>query len=1235
MRRRSSEAGTGRPHAESPEKRAAGDMATPPTTRALLSCGHLHPLDANDPASQLSLVCGSWRVGARVLFGHDDDGARAVRGGVEFTCRRARPGEPGRWVRRATCGEFAGKRAVAGDGSSRAGNKAATHEHDFLSLYTAASAAKDSPLQLHDSKSPPPSKGSFFLTTHDFLNPLEKPPAGAPPEPPSPSPFPAVSGVDDSGHHHHQLVVANSSQRALPLPGGVGTFTICPAPVSVARPSSAAVVKAEPPAFVLWGQPAAALHPGARGHQQQWALPFAGVGQARQPPPPQPQQAPPDRKGRGVGGGLMESGSRSSGGAGFDDDDGLAARREVSSSLKVFRVGLAELTVRKRTRSVEGMSSHAPLAPGAGAPQWQPAQVHQLHAHLLVSGRLRGSPAIAALALLRAACGVRVSPCLRPLARHLLDGIPHPIPQVLHAAARLAFRLRLPSLALGHYLALRARHPAFLPPAPAIADVLKSSPGRAAHAHALRVAAHAVDARFLDNTLIAMYFACGDAWSARQVFQGMCDRDVVSWTSLISGLVQNGCPLQGLHHFVSMMHSEVCPDFVLIVSVLKAYMELDDLPGATAAHSLVVKSGFDNEVDMVITLTSMYAKFGCIVAARALFDRVPTPRVNLILWNAMISGYSKNGLANEAVQLFKQMRKVARSMSPDSVTLRSVILACAQLCSVELAEWIEDYVQGSEYRDDVLVNTALIDMYSKAGSITHAHTIFERMHMQERDVVVWSALIGGYGVHGHVKEAVALFEDMKHAGVKPNDVTFLGLLSACNHAGAVEKGWSYFHSMKHDYGIEPRHQHYACVVDLLARAGHLDRAYKFIMDMLIKPEMSVWGALLHGCKMHGHSDMALAECAAQRIFELEHSNAGHYVQLANLYASAGMWSHVAGVRVTMREKGVSKATGCSSIDINGEMHSFHAGDHSHPRAAEIFALLKMTVRVDRKGGSCSDGGTDQRPNTPRSKHSATEQRRRSKINDRFQILRELLPHNDQKRDKATFLLEVIEYIRFLQEKVQKYEATFPEWNQENAKMLPWSKGQIPTGDSLPDPSHFMRNGSSPGSNFTGKLDDNHNMVTSAAASGPQDQVETDHMASLCYRSAETPANVTNNAISQSQPQWTGPSPVDDCAVSSGMLNNQRLAIDEGTISVSSQYSQELLNSLTHALQSSGVDLSQASISVQINLGKRAVKRPGAGLPSTEPTDPASNDEIDQQLAMLGGGAEDLSHAAKRHKPGNS
>ncbi|XBI81849.1 hypothetical protein VPH35_090665 [Triticum aestivum] len=321
-----------------------------------------------------------------------------------------------------------------------------------------------------------------------------------------------------------------------------------------------------------------------------------------------------------------------------------------------------------------------------------------------------------------------------------------------------------------------------------------------------------------------------------------------------------------------------------------------------------------------------------------------------------------------------------------------------------------------------------------------------------------------------------------------------------------------------------------------------------------------------------------------------------------------------------------------------------------PTASQPPRAQELAVRVDAKGGSCSGSGTDQLPNTPKSKHSATEQRRRSKINDRFQILRDLLPHTDQKRDKATFLLEVIEYIRFLQEKAQKYEASFPEWNQENAKLLPWSnmyfrsswknaqsKGQI-AEDASPDPSQFIRNGASPGFNITGKLDDNHTAVASAAISGAPDQAETDHMASVSCRSADTPTNIMNNVSPQSQPQWANPSGVDDCAVNSDVLNNQQLMIDEGTISVSSQYSQELLNTLAHALQSSGIDLSQANISVQINLGKRAVKRPTAGQSSSfkEHIDLApTNEMMGHQQTMLGNAAEELPHAAKRYKPGNT
>ncbi|WVZ92382.1 hypothetical protein U9M48_038453 [Paspalum notatum var. saurae] len=308
------------------------------------------------------------------------------------------------------------------------------------------------------------------------------------------------------------------------------------------------------------------------------------------------------------------------------------------------------------------------------------------------------------------------------------------------------------------------------------------------------------------------------------------------------------------------------------------------------------------------------------------------------------------------------------------------------------------------------------------------------------------------------------------------------------------------------------------------------------------------------------------------------------------------------------------------------------------------SFQELSVRVEAKGGSCSgSAGTDQLPNTPRSKHSATEQRRRSKINDRFQILREILPQNDQKRDKASFLLEVIEYIRFLQEKVQKYEVSNPEWNQENAKIMPWSniyfrsswknsqnKDEI-NGDVASDPSQLTNNGSSPQFPIAAKPEEHNNTGAFETASGAPQLVEP--KSCVPYKQPEPPTNVASNVASQQPTQLINLSPSEDSAVQNGMLNNPELAIDEGTISLSSQYSQGLLTTLNLALQGSGIDLSQASISVQINLGKRANKRsnPGSNSASKDLINQISRDqEIGHQL-RAGDGARERSQATKRHK----
>ncbi|XP_008811403.2 pentatricopeptide repeat-containing protein At3g12770 [Phoenix dactylifera] len=570
----------------------------------------------------------------------------------------------------------------------------------------------------------------------------------------------------------------------------------------------------------------------------------------------------------------------------------------------------------------------------------QPSHLSQIHAILLSSGILRCSPSLAAKLFLSAA-----DLGLIHQARHLLDEIPGPSVPLWNAAIRLHSRHGAFVDALLIYD--KMLHQGVVPDGLTLPPVLKAcgglptpTVGRAVHAHILR-RGFETDL-FVQNGLVAMYAKSGWIPCARAVFDRLSDRNVVSWTSIISGCAQNGFPLEALQIFARMQSSsDVRPDFIAIVSVLKAYMDIEDLDQGSSVHGLVIKLGLDDEPDLVITLTAMYAKCGQVHTARSLFDQVPSPA--LILWNAMISGYAKNGFASEAVELFREM--IARHTKPDSVTIRSAILACAQLGSLEVGKWIEDYTGHSPFKDDIFVKTSLIDMYAKCGSIARAHRVFECI--SNKDVVVWSAIIMGYGLHGRGREAIHLFEEMKCAGVRPNDVTFVGVLSACNHAGLVDEGWKYFCSMR-DYGIEPRHQHYACVVDLLARAGHLEKAYEFVRSMPMEPEVTVWGALLNACKIYGH--VGLGQYAAEQIFALEPLNAGHYIQLSNIYASAGMWSDVAKVRVLMKEKGVTKAIGCSLIEINGKLHSFRVGDKLHPRSKEIFEMLSELERKLKKSG---------------------------------------------------------------------------------------------------------------------------------------------------------------------------------------------------------------------------------------------------------------------------------------------
>nr|ADE77588.1 unknown [Picea sitchensis] len=214
--------------------------------------------------------------------------------------------------------------------------------------------------------------------------------------------------------------------------------------------------------------------------------------------------------------------------------------------------------------------------------------------------------------------------------------------------------------------------------------------------------------------------------------------------------------------------------------------------------------------------------------------------------------------------------------------------------------------------------------------------------MSNKNVVSWNAMIVGYGMHGHGEDALVLFTQMQQRGVKPNEITFISVLSACSHAGLVDEGWKCYNCMTLDYAITPTVEHYACMVDLLGRAGHLNEAWDFIEKMPIEPGASVWGAFLGSCRIH--CNIELGERVAELLLNLDPDNAGYYVLLSNIYAAAGRWDDVAKVRKMMKEKDVKKSPGCSLIEVNNKLHSFVVGDISHPQTEAIYAMLETLAR---------------------------------------------------------------------------------------------------------------------------------------------------------------------------------------------------------------------------------------------------------------------------------------------------
>lgn len=337
----------------------------------------------------------------------------------------------------------------------------------------------------------------------------------------------------------------------------------------------------------------------------------------------------------------------------------------------------------------------------------------------------------------------------------------------------------------------------------------------------------------------------------------------------------------------------------------------------------------------LVSLTAMitcYAKHGKVDEARALFDRMGDRDV--VCWYVMIDGYVQHGMPNESLLLFRKM--LAVKVRPNEVTVLAALSACGQIGALESGRWLHTYIANNRIQINVHVGTALIDMYCKCGSLEDARLVFDRI--RDKDVIAWNTMIVGYAMHGFSQDALQLFNEMCRIGYQPTDITFIGVLSACAHAGLVSQGQEFFGLMKDEYGIKPKVEHYGCMVNLLSRAGHLEEAYELVKNMDINPDPVLWGTLLGACRLHGNA--ALGEEIAEFLVSQDLANSGTYILLSNIYAASGNWDGVAKVRTLMKESGIQKEPGCSSIEVNNKIHEFLAGDKRHPKSKQIYKMLE-------------------------------------------------------------------------------------------------------------------------------------------------------------------------------------------------------------------------------------------------------------------------------------------------------
>ncbi|XP_065852215.1 pentatricopeptide repeat-containing protein At4g13650 [Euphorbia lathyris] len=451
---------------------------------------------------------------------------------------------------------------------------------------------------------------------------------------------------------------------------------------------------------------------------------------------------------------------------------------------------------------------------------------------------------------------------------------------------------------------------------------------------------------YVCSVLIDMYAKNGKLDVAQGILRRLPEKDVVSWTAMISGYTQHDLFADALRLFNEMLNQGIQSDNIGFSSAISACAGIQALNQGQQIHAQTYVSGYSQDLSVNNALVTLYARCGRIKEAYLAFEKVDAK--DSITWNGLMSGFAQSGYCEEALKIFVQMRR--SNIAGSLFTFGSAVSAAANIASVKQGRQIHAMIIKTGFDSEIEVSNALTTLYAKCGRLDDAEREF--FEMPEKNEISWNAMITGYSQHGCGIEAVNLFEKMKLVGPMPNHVTFVGVLSACSHVGLVDEGLAYLESMSKEHGLVPMPEHYACVVDLLSRAGLLSRAKKFIEEMPYEPDAMVWRTLLSACTIHKNTEVG--EVAARHLLKLEPEDSATYVLLSNMYAVAGKWDYRDHTRQMMKERGVKKEPGRSWIEVKNSIHAFFVGDKLHPLADQIYKFLTDLNKQAAKIGYVQD-----------------------------------------------------------------------------------------------------------------------------------------------------------------------------------------------------------------------------------------------------------------------------------------